>query len=202
MRHTSPKLGAVQVATAERHAELRDAIDDAIKHGTHYPWALLAKLEAHKFYSDIVESLLGAVWIDSGSFDVCRGIVERMGILPYLRRILKDGVQVWHPKEEIGVLADTETVTYVIDRREKKEDGEVGKEYWCKILVGEVVVVEMGGGVTKEEVKTKAAEAAVRLLRERKEKHATGAEDVVADDMDVQYGKGDEGMGIDTAMEM
>jgi dsRNA-specific ribonuclease len=194
MRHMSPKLGAVQVRTAKRHAELREEINEAIQLGTHYPWALLAKLQAQKFYSDLVESLLGAVWIDSGSFGVCQEIVEKMGILAYLRRILRDGVQVWHPKEEIGVLADTETVTYVIDRR-KTEGEEEGREYWCKILIGEVEVVEMGGGVTKEEVKTKAAEAAVRLLKERKGKDATGIEDVVVDEMGVEGGNGVKGHG-------
>ena len=169
MRHMSPKLGAVQVATTKRHAELRDEINTAIHHGTHYPWALLAKLQAQKFYSDIVESLLGAVWVDSGSLDVCREIVERMGILPYMRRILQDKVQTWHPKEEIGILAKTETVRYVIDKRvvDEPEEGE-RRQYYCKIFIGEEEVVEVGGGVSKEEIKTKAAERAVQLLKDRK----------------------------------
>lgn len=88
MRHTSPQIAAIQTATLKRHAELRDEIKSAIEHGTHYPWALLSRLQAQKFYSDLVESLLGAVWIDSGSFDTCKEIVERMGILNYFRRIL------------------------------------------------------------------------------------------------------------------
>jgi dsRNA-specific ribonuclease len=202
MRHMSPKLGAVQVSTAKRHAQLRDEINIAIQQGTHYPWALLAKLQAQKFYSDIVESLLGAVWIDSGSLDVCQEIVERMGILPYFRRILRDGVQVWHPKEEIGVLADTETVTYVIERR-KNDDGEdESRGYWCKILIGRVEIVEVGGGVSKEEVKTKAAEAAVRLLNERKGEGAGGTEGIVVDGMDVEDADGEEDMDIDAVMEM
>lgn len=92
MRHMSSKLGVEQVAMAKRHAELRNEINNAIKHGTHYPWALLAKLQAQKFYTDIIESLLGAVWIDSGSLDVCQEMVERIGILNYLRRILKETV--------------------------------------------------------------------------------------------------------------
>ena len=117
MRHMSPPLGEEQVAAAIRHAELRDEINNAIHYGTHYPWALLAKLQAPKFYSDIVESVLAAVWIDSRSLDVCQEIVDRMGILPYMRRILKENLQIWHPREEIGVLADTETVKYVVDER-------------------------------------------------------------------------------------
>lgn len=196
----SPKLGAVQVVTAKLHAELRHQINDSIQHGSHYPWALLAKLQAHKFYSDMVESLLGAVWIDSGSFDVCQGIVERMGILPYMRRILRDGVQVWHPKEEIGVLANTETVKYVIERRKVEvADGE-GREYWCKVFVGEEEVVEMGGGVSKEEVKTKAAELAVRILKGRKSDGAVDAG--MSDGMDVDGVNDEKGVDINIVMEM
>jgi dsRNA-specific ribonuclease len=202
MRHMSPKLGAVQVATAKRHAQLREEVNAAIRQGTNYPWALLSKLQAQKFYSDIVESLLGAVWIDSGSFDTCQEMVERMGILPYMKRILRDGVRVWHPKEEIGVLADSETVTYVIEKRKNDDGEEEGSEYWCKVLIGDMEIVEVGGGVCKEEVKTKAAEAAVKLLKEKKvEEDAGSIEAVVVDCMDVE-GNEEKSMDIDMMMEI
>jgi dsRNA-specific ribonuclease len=202
MRHMSPKLGAVQVATAKRHAELRGEINEAIQRGMYYPWALLAKMQAQKFYSDLIESLLGAVWIDCGSLDVCQGIVESMGILPYMKRILREKVQIWHPKEEIGVLADTEMVKYVIERRkvEGSEEGE-RKEYWCKVSVGEEEVVEIGGGVSKEEVKTKAAELAIRILKSRKTEGTGGVESTAVDIVNGQ-GIRVEGVDLDTVMEI
>jgi hypothetical protein len=89
-----------------------------------------------------------------------------MGILKYFRRILNDNVHVWHPKEELGMVADTESVRYVVSFRKGNEMGE-GREYVCEVFVGDVLVVEMAGGVNKEEVKTKAAEAAVRVLKEK-----------------------------------
>jgi dsRNA-specific ribonuclease len=101
LRHRSPRLGADQHATSQRHVELRGQIIEAFERGTHYPWALLARLKAEKFFSDMVESLLGAIWIDSGSFETCAEVVERMGILEYFRRILKDGVDTLHPKEAL-----------------------------------------------------------------------------------------------------
>jgi dsRNA-specific ribonuclease len=61
MRHMSPKTGLLQVETLEKYTQLRENVKAAIENGTHYPWALLARLEAHKFYSDLIESLLGAV---------------------------------------------------------------------------------------------------------------------------------------------
>lgn len=166
LRHMSPTLGAVQLATSIRHAELRGLILEAFESGTHYPWALLARLQAQKFFSDMVESLIGAVWIDSGSFETCTEIVERIGILPYLRRILKDGVHILHPKEELGMLADTESVRYVISS--KNGDVNEGRVFLCTVFVGDVEVVEVGGGVSQEEVKTKAAEMAVEILKIRK----------------------------------
>jgi dsRNA-specific ribonuclease len=167
LRHSSPKLGAVQHATSSCHAALRSSIIEAFEHGTHYPWALLARLKAQKFFSDMVESLLGAIWIDSGSFEICTEVVERMGILPYFRRILRDSVNTLHPKEALGMLADTESVRYLISSR--SEEVKDGREYLCTVLVGDVQVVEVSGGVSSEEVTTKAAETAVKILEARKD---------------------------------
>jgi dsRNA-specific ribonuclease len=178
MRHHSPKVGTVQIETSKRHAELRDEINAAICSGACYPWALLARLQALKFYSDIVESLLGAVWIDCGSFDVCREIVERMGILPYLRRMVADRVHLWHPKEELGRLADAETVRYSVGVVEGVLEGEE-RRFWCRVFVGEREVVLVEDGVAREEAMTRAAGLAVDVLKGGK----GGGEEV--DEMDL-----------------
>ncbi|RDL39000.1 uncharacterized protein BP5553_03340 [Venustampulla echinocandica] len=192
LRHTSPPLAQAQTNTAKRHAHLRHAIAAAIETGTRYPWALLARLEAHKFYSDLVESLLGAAWIDSGSLDTCRAMMEKMGILKYLRRILNSatskegnpirkelgvgfGIHVWHPKEELGILAGSNVVKYRISTSEKPKDppcpgdGDLDGRFICEVFVGERKVVECHGGVNKNEVQTKAAEMAVEILTRENE---------------------------------
>jgi hypothetical protein len=100
-----------------------------------------------------------------------------MGILPYMHRILKEGIHVLHPKEELGILADTERVKYIVDlekRRDKDESRtDEGPEFLCKIEIGEGErrrgVVSVGGGVGKDEIMTKAAEEAVRILKAPKE---------------------------------
>lgn len=190
MRHHSPTLGTVQAETARRHTELRHEINTTIQTGSHYPWALLSRLQAAKFYSDLVESLLGAIWIDSGSFDICRNAIEGMGILPYMRRILKDRVHLWHPKEELGQLSITETVKYSIGLVEKPVEELGDRKYWCKIFIGETEIVEVRDGVSKEEIKTKAAEIAVRILKARKHgSEQRSAEIDVADaKLDVEMG--------------
>ncbi|TVY60883.1 Dicer-like protein [Lachnellula suecica] len=161
MRHTSPHIGAIQTTTSSIFASLQPSIASAIASGTHYPWALLAKLQAQKFYSDIIESIIGAVWVDSGSLAVCTALVERMGILPYLRRILEQGVHVMHPKEQLGVLAVEKEVRYTLSLR--------GGVYVCEVFVGGERVCVYEQGVGKMEAQTKAAEMACAILRGRGE---------------------------------
>ncbi|KAK3321017.1 hypothetical protein B0T19DRAFT_255450 [Cercophora scortea] len=171
MRHSSGDLGIIQRETAQRHAAMRDAILAAIHTGTHYPWALLARLQAQKFYSDLFESVLGAVWADSGSLEACEQLVERVGILPYMRRLMRDKVHVLHPKEELGRLACNEKVQYItgevegrVGAAEENED-DVEREWWCRVMVGERSVAEVVGGVSREEARVRAAMEACRILK-------------------------------------
>lgn len=175
MRHASLDMGTAQRAAEERHALERDIILEAIHHGTEYPWAQLAHLNVPKFFSDFFESVLGAVWVDSGSMDVCAQIVERAGVLPYLRRLLAEDVDVLHPKNHLGQLAgkSLKTVEYKTEVREV--DG--SRELFCKIKVAGEVLVEVGGGVNGDEIMTKAAYLAHKKLLEIT-KH--GNDDMVA----------------------
>ncbi|KAI6781506.1 Dicer-like protein-like protein [Emericellopsis cladophorae] len=173
LRFESLSLGVEQKALEERHAQLRLDILDAMENGTHYPWALLAKLQAKKFFSDVVESILGAVWLDSGSIDVCEGIIGGMGILKYLDRLIRDGVHVRHPKEVIGMLAVTQKVRYTVEASVE----EAGKQtFSCTICVGDREVAHVVDGVSKEEIKTKAATEAVKILEGEMKTSKAGAE--------------------------
>jgi dsRNA-specific ribonuclease len=165
MRFSSSAIVAEQQGMKERHRQYRSAILEAMDHGTAYPWALLARLQVRKFFADILESVLGAVWVDSGSMEECARVAERFGILRYLKRFIRENVHVLHPKEELGHLADKESVHYAIEARDA-ENGE--RRLSCKVLVGQRLVVELNNGVGREEIKTRAAEAAVKLLRNRK----------------------------------
>ncbi|KAB5585833.1 hypothetical protein GE09DRAFT_1016737 [Coniochaeta sp. 2T2.1] len=175
MRHSHADLAQAQRATGKRHAALRDEINAAMGGGDRYPWALLARLQAQKYYSDVFESLLGAVYVDSGSFEACDGILERAGVTTYLDRALGEGVKLWHPKEELGKLAVSDKVDYQVESRVKvEEEGDLGggravevMEFTCRVLVGDRVVAEVGEGVNREEVRTRAAEEAIRYYEGR-----------------------------------
>ncbi|KAL2759412.1 hypothetical protein ACRALDRAFT_1074287 [Sodiomyces alcalophilus JCM 7366] len=192
LRHTSPAIVVEQPYLDGRHAALRSRILTALRTGTHYPWALLARLRTPKFVSDHFEAVLGAVWVDSGDMSACEAVAARFGILGVLDRLIQDGVHVLHPKEELGRLADSEKVEYIVeavDESGDEENGAVdenegdpgalpfGKMNWqCRIMLGTRCLIEMDGGVSREEVETKAAEVAVRVLvEERKQRAASDA---------------------------
>lgn len=162
MRHGMLDVGMEQQEVVHRHALLRHDILSAIDSGTEYPWVLLASIQANKFYSDIVESLLGAAWIDSGSMEACREILNRMGIINYLHRIVRDRVHLLHPKEELSILAGAKEVVYELHPSET-EDGSSGRR--CRIFVGEILIFEGDHGKTDEEARIRAAKGAVAMLK-------------------------------------
>lgn len=167
MRHTALSIHTVQQACLTRYDTIRDATLDALNHGQDYPWALLARFDAPKFFSDIIESLIGAIYIDThGSTTACTHFLDVLGVMPYLRRVISGEVALMHPKEELGVLAKTEKVKYVRDREVGEEDQEVeGPGLTCTVWVGEREVVTVTNGISVVEVETRAAHEAVRMLK-------------------------------------
>ncbi|CAL3972823.1 unnamed protein product [Diplocarpon coronariae] len=200
MRHMSPPLGLEQQAAAERHAILAPQIRQILETGDHYPWALLARLQAFKFYSDLVEALIGAAWVDSGSFETCAAIAERIGIFAVMRRLLDDDVQVLNPKEELGMLADSQTVKYVLSKPAAVLDGDETarpRGLGCAVFVGERRVVDVQHGVSIVEVETRCAEEALRILK--REKAQAGG--VGAGEQGMDGGEGEENLhGVDVEM--
>ena len=162
MIHGMLDVGREQQEIVRRHTLLRHHILLAMESGSEYPWTLLASIRANKFYSDIVESLLGAVWVDSGSMEACRQILDLMGIIKYLHRIIKDRVNLLHPREELGILAGGEEVVYEV-QVSQMEDGKSGRR--CKVFVGGDLIYEDGHGENNDEAKTRAAEGAIAELR-------------------------------------
>ncbi|KAL2179836.1 uncharacterized protein P884DRAFT_297448 [Thermothelomyces heterothallicus CBS 202.75] len=167
LRHASPDLGLAQRATALRHAAMREQILQALWRGPRYPWSLLSRLQAQKFHADVVESLLGAVWVDSGDMTQCEAVAERIGILPLMRRLVADRVWLLHPKEELGMLAGSRPVQYLVQQVSEGEEAE--RLFRCEVTVDGEVVGRAEGAFSQEEARTRAAEEACARLKEGKE---------------------------------
>ncbi|KAL8841622.1 MAG: hypothetical protein Q9170_000836 [Blastenia crenularia] len=161
MRHAAPVVRSSQQECLKCFECLEAPILEALQHGSHIPWTLLARLDAPKFFSDIIESLIGAIYIDThGSLSACEAFLETLGVMVYLRRLLQGGVELYHPKEELGKLADADIVRYEVFLDEGGE-----KKLGCLVWVGDREVVRVGDGISVMEVETRAAEVAVRILK-------------------------------------
>ena len=129
MRFASPSIHLAQQNCLARYELAHTAISNSLAHGNHYPWTALARLEPPKFFSDIVKSILGAIYIDThGSISECESFLEHVGLMPYLRRVLENDIAVLRPKEELGQLADQERVSSILGK-EGAEGGEAPDSY-------------------------------------------------------------------------
>jgi dsRNA-specific ribonuclease len=113
MRKGSAEVTQAQKKAAHTHADLREYIWTALRTGRRYPWALL-ECGVPKFFSDIIESILGAIYLDThGSIEKCTSFLERLGLLDLLQRLIQESVDVLHPKERIGIAAKSKKVKYM-----------------------------------------------------------------------------------------
>jgi dsRNA-specific ribonuclease len=171
LRSGASNLIAARDLALRQHEEARDRIAAALHGDAEFPWHLLALTDAPKFLSDIVESVIGAIYIDShGDIRSCEDFIRRLGILDCLERILRDGVDCLHPKERLGHLAVERRVQYVhvVD----KED--VGNTYRCQVRVGDESIGKIVSGLKRLNAETIAAQKANKILM--------GAEDVLMGD--------------------
>lgn len=176
MRFRDQVLASNRDAAVERHRLLRDDIAYSLLLSTTYPWELLSRLNADKFFSDLIESILGGIFVDSNdNLAACEHFIEQIGILPYLRRILIDDVDVVHPRNTAQRLAKSSRLSFGVQKgRSGTEDpassgagGGNGEYYSCMASLDDVQIAAVGGCSSREEAEVKAANAAVAFLRER-----------------------------------
>lgn len=170
MRHSGNE-GAIALAQRqcqEQFLVLHDPIVALLDNGKMYPWSLLARFEAPKFFSDIIESIIGAIYVDSrGDLSACESFLSKLGITQYLKIVLENNIHLIHPKEELGRVAVEKTVQYDCWAQENAED-EKDQEIWsCKISIGGAEICTVGKGRNRFEVETRGAEEAVRIMKER-----------------------------------
>ena len=192
-REPSVDFSAALSATTRRFEALKSSLSSALDAGDTYPWTDLAVLAPEKMISDMVESVLGAIYVDTkGDIEACEGFLKIMGVLPWLERALREEVRVWHPKEELGVLAaqTQKKVEYVVsaDKTNKNRtaaaaDEVEGGHLVCRLkLGGEEAAVARG--TTRKIAETRAANIAVKKLKA--DDHAGPANEAEAgEDMDI-----------------
>ncbi|CAZ82740.1 unnamed protein product [Tuber melanosporum] len=168
IRHQHQQIQHAQKICSKRYEEdLRDSVQAALDYGKDYPWTELSPLESdksgrNKFLSDVVEAIIGAVFIDSGGdFETVQSLAERLGILKVLKRLVADHVDVTHPVKKLGeaVAANGQgTVQYV--------QSVEGGGYSCAVMVNEEKLLSVRAA-SRSEARTKAAELALSVFMEK-----------------------------------
>ena len=144
----------------------RDEIEAALTLGRAFPWSALTSLQAPKFLSDMFESLLGAVYLDScGDLDIVRDVLRRLGHWEVLERIINRDTDVQHPISRLYIWAGKhhEKVQCHTPKRD-------GKMVSCSILWDNYEIAkvegEWRGRISQEGVRFAAAEEAIALLED------------------------------------
>jgi dsRNA-specific ribonuclease len=164
--HSSPRILDDFKNTFPRFQKSREEIEGALTQEGIFPWAALTRLQAPKLFSDIVESLLGAIYLDSnGNLDVIRRVLRKLGILPILERIVEDDVDILHPVSRLSVWASRNS-TEIEYKFEKCKDTITcvillngNEKYW--------VTDTYRGHASQNDVKFAAAEQAIKALHLR-----------------------------------
>ncbi|KAF5596891.1 Dicer 2 [Fusarium pseudocircinatum] len=166
MRFNSSEMANAMVKTGERFESMRQQLVTALWGDGHepsgdgpYPWVLLARLQPPKFYSDMFEAILGAVWVDSGLIEECTRVLERFQVMEYLEFVMKNDIHVQHPKEQLSKFALATKMKYTTTEIKEPEP-----QWSCELTIGERLVAEVEGSLNKVEAMAKAAEKAIRLL--------------------------------------
>lgn len=177
MRSSAFEVNAARDTALIQHNQAREQISKALEQNARFPWQLLALTDPPKFLSDIVESTLAAIYIDSrGDVAACERFVQRLGILTRLDRILRDGVDCLHPKERLGHLAVNRSVKYIIVKASEDVVVESKATHWCQVLVGGEKVGGTVGGLKRLNAETIAASLASQILETTNDVIMSGTE--------------------------
>ncbi|KAJ7707656.1 hypothetical protein B0H17DRAFT_972362 [Mycena rosella] len=166
--HSNARILDEQRAAFARFGKRGAEIDEALQRGDIFPWAALTRLQAPKFLSDMVESLIGAVFLDAhGDLDAVRRVLRQLGLLQVLERMVWADMDVLHPVSRLHLWASKRGAE--LGYAFVQEKGEIS----CAIILdgeeveGSRVADQYKGRLTKSEVQLAAAEKAITFFHLR-----------------------------------
>lgn len=135
--HSSSVILDDQKVTYGRYEKNRKAIERGLTSEHVYPWAALTSLQAPKFISDQIESLLGAVFLDcGGNLDVVREVLKKLGHFTIMERIVREEVDVLHPISRLAIWAAKYDPPKELEIKMQKIQGTVS----CSVFIDEVEI--------------------------------------------------------------
>lgn len=167
MRHHSPEVVQAHKNAGHTFEQCGDEIQKILSEGATYPWKLLARLGLDKFYSDLVESVFGAVFNDSqGDLSECEKLFERIGLKYYAARMAEGSLDVVHPRDELQGLIGSSKLEIDVQPVFSGEDRAI---FVCSVRVEGTVIAEAQGCITEDEACVGGIQAAVAFLRSQQE---------------------------------
>lgn len=164
--HSSHRVLEDHITVAQHFEKIGPTIETALQDRSIYPWAALTSLQAPKLFSDVIESVLGAVFVDSeGDFTAVCDVLRTLGIMETMERvIMRDEMDVRHPISQLLIWAAREKP----QRKVKLEVEKAGKTVTCIVRIDEKEVVKVTQAyrsrASQEEARFAAAEQALRQV--------------------------------------
>jgi dsRNA-specific ribonuclease len=156
MRYESKDLGEALDACDARYRGLCEYLQQQMQSGRSYPWAALAELHPEGFYSDLVQSVIGAIYVDSGEdWSACQQFIETIGISSCIQRMVRSDYDVAHPRSVLQQLAPLAEV-----RSQRSSDG----SFRCVVTVDEVEIASAESYKSRGEASILASQKAVQIL--------------------------------------
>jgi dsRNA-specific ribonuclease len=156
MRHESDELGEVQKSCNLRYDSLCGALQKQLQVGVSYPWLELAKLQPENFYSDLVKSVIAAIYVDSGQdWVACQRFLDVIGLSSYMQRMVQDDYDVAHPRSVLQQLNNLAKV-----QSQHESDG----SFSCNVTVDGAEIATAECCRTKNEAMILAAHKAIQIL--------------------------------------
>ncbi|OAP62767.1 hypothetical protein AYL99_01994 [Fonsecaea erecta] len=160
MRSHSDAVQDHRINSLDRFEKLGASIRRQLDCSSEYPWLDLSMLRPEKFFSDIIESLIGAIYIDSkGSLEKCSSWLDYIGVNKYLRRILDENIDVVHPRTKVDWKTGAQSTEYRVSKMV-----EPAEKFQCVLLVDEKVIVQVDGYDTSDVSIVAAAQKALSTL--------------------------------------
>ncbi|KIW22325.1 uncharacterized protein PV07_12222 [Cladophialophora immunda] len=182
-------------ATLAAYEEVWSSVLASFETGKKFPWSALSRLGAPKCYSDIMESILGAVFLDSGGdLTACEAVLEKMGYMKLVHRLVTDKeIDVRHPVARLGEVFNK--FDLVAQERKKSAMGDSGRRSWrCKVMVKGERIAFVKGAACKEEATCRAAEKALEVeCRKRKRRPSEQLSENGAEEQQREEGEEEEG---------
>ena len=172
-----PNIGMAAQGRAfmNRYQHKQHLINEALTTSKFWPWAELFHLASPKWASDVFESIVGAIFIDSGAnLDRCRDLLSTLGLIKLVQRAVDEPDMEYLQKRQILRNRRPGKVKFQSRkyRAERSQDGEAQLMWECTVTISgkepdtvEVTATVRGCSCVAEAEERAAIEALALLER-------------------------------------